>query len=129
MARIYEPNDDEQSSWAEWVAERPPAVRAVAERFDPWSLYRLKETGQLVTLISFGETRGQPVTLSVAVLGRFNLVPFETGVFGVNPDDLEPSELPGPDVPVGVMLPDRRDQEAYIDAQRLVMFGPSKRPQ
>lgn len=129
MARFYEPDDEQMAAWNEWVAERPPAVRAVAERFDPWSLYRLKTTRQLVTMHSFEQALGQPVMMTVVVSGQFNLVPFETAVFGINPDDLEPAELPGPDVPVGVMLEDERDVEAYIDLQKEAMFGPAKRPQ
>lgn len=129
MAKIYEPSDEQLASWNAWVAELPPDVRDVAERINPWSLYRLKQTGQLVRLMNFRETLDKPVTLTVAVSATFNLVPFETAVFGINPDDLEPAELPGPDAPVGVMLEDNRDVAEYIEWQKAAMFGPAKRPQ
>jgi hypothetical protein len=45
MARISEPTAKEEAEWKEWVASRPAAVRAIAERFDPWTLYRMKSSG------------------------------------------------------------------------------------
>src|SRR5262245_52877430 len=102
MARIHEPTSEEEAGWKEWVASRPPAVRKVAERFDPWTLYRMKSTGHRVTLYSFGEGRdGCKVSLTVNVLGAFNLVTFERRVFGIDPDDLEPCDLPEANEPVG----------------------------
>jgi hypothetical protein len=49
MARFCDPTPDEESGWNAWVAERPEKVRNVAERFDPWSLYRLKPNGERVS--------------------------------------------------------------------------------
>ena len=93
MARFTEPTPEQEAGWKEWVAERPPVVRAVAERFEPWSLYRLKTTGQRVTIHSFSEDG----TMTVLVTGDFNLLTFSRSVFGINPDDLEPCDLPAPD--------------------------------
>jgi hypothetical protein len=64
-------------------------VRAVAERFDRWTLYRMKTTQQLVTLAAIYEDG----TVRVLVWwdGR-RPDPYEVfGVFGVNPDNLEPA--------------------------------------
>ncbi len=82
-----------------WLAARPPAIRELAERFPPWSLFRLKSTGHRVHVIAYGENG----TLRVAVTGRFNALAFERQVFGVDPNDMEPCELPGPDEPLGVL--------------------------
>jgi hypothetical protein len=97
-----EPTAEQEAGWAAWVASRPPVVRAVAERFFPWKLYRLKSSGHRVTIHSFDEPEGEtPVTLKVIVSGEFNLVAFERTVFGIAPDDLEECDLPDPDEPVG----------------------------
>lgn len=100
MARIIEPDAATEKAWREWVAERPTSVRLVAERFEPWSLYLMKSTGQRVTVRSFYEDG----TISVNVTGQFNAVMFDRYVFGIDPDDLEPCELPSEDAIVGTML-------------------------
>jgi hypothetical protein len=112
MSNWYEPTDEVRATWAAWVAERPPVVRIVAEKFPPWALWRMdhidqdgKPTGlfQRVFVMSFGETGDpkQPVTLTVAVDGRFNAVAFERNVFGIAPERLTPCDLPGPNDRVG----------------------------
>lgn len=104
MARWMEPNAAQEAAWAAWVAERPEPVRVVAERFEPWSLYRMKEMGHRVTIECFDEPEEGPVTVKVRVSGDFNLIAFERVVFGVDPDSLEPCDLPSPDEPLGVAL-------------------------
>lgn len=103
MARIVEPTSEQEAGYRDWVASRPPHVRTVAERFDPWSLYRLK-SGHRVTVLSFGEAKDGCVTLTVNVSGEFNLLAFERQVFGVPPDDLEPCDLPDAAEPIGAVL-------------------------
>lgn len=96
MARIVEPTPEEKAGWDAWVASRPPAVRAIAERFDPWTLYRIG-SGHRVFLDSIQEPRdGSPCTLTVCVTGEFNFVSFERRVFGIDPAELVECELPGP---------------------------------
>lgn len=92
-SRVHEPTEAEEIAWREWVQSRPDAVRTAAERFDPWSLYTLKSTGQRVLLRSIFEDG----TVSVVVSERFNgpLI-MERKVFGIDPDDLEPCEWPLP---------------------------------
>lgn len=102
--------------WRAWVAERPEAVRLVAERFEPWTLYRLKNSGNRVVVQSFQETA--PVTMTVMVSGRFNAVMFERRVFGVEPEDLEPCDLPAPDEPLGAVLTEDEDVDRFIDHVR-----------
>jgi len=93
MARYYNPTTDEEHAWREWVADLPVDVRVIAERFDPWTLYQLKTTGQRVVLYSFSEDG----TVTVNVLAEFNLIMLERQVFGINPDDLEECDLPDAD--------------------------------
>lgn len=111
MARVIEPTEEDQADWAEWVGSRPDSVRIIAEKFDPWSLFRLKTTDQRVTIYSFSEDG----TVTVNITGEFNLHLFDSQVFGINPDDLEPCELP--DTPTGsLMTPD--DVEDNVDILR-----------
>jgi hypothetical protein len=102
MARYTEPTPEQEKLWQKWLAERPDNVRKVAEKFDPWSLFRMKSSGHRVYVIGFDV--GDTVTLRVAVTGAFNRVRFERQVFGIEPDDLEPCQLPGPDEPLGTEL-------------------------
>ncbi len=100
---IKEPTTEMEQDWAAWVAERPPTVRAVAERIRPWTLYRMKSSGHRVTVFSFDESEAG-VTLKVVVSAKYNLIAFERLVFGIDPDDLEDCELPGPGEPVGAHM-------------------------
>ncbi len=105
MARFTQPTPELEAGWNEWVRSRPDNIRAVAERFDPWSLYRLKSPGHRVTIFSFGEVEdSDAVTLTVAVSSEYNLVAFSRRVFGINPDDLEPCEMPAPNERLGELL-------------------------
>lgn len=94
-----------EDEYLAWVATRPETVRKVAINFRPWRLYRMASTGQRVTVYSFGESQDR-VTLTVIVSGKYNLTDFERNVFGINPDDLSECDLPTPDEPTGVMMPD-----------------------
>ena len=118
MARFEEPTRKQEQIWNAWVRKRPPAVRTVAERFDPWSLYRMKSSGQRVTIVSFGEHEDGSVTLTVNVTGQFNFVTFDRSVFGVDPDDLEPCDLPSKNEFLGTMLSEQKDIEAFVEAAR-----------
>ena len=109
MAKIKKIADEE--SWAAWVASRPPIIQELCALLPPDRLYLLKTSGHRVTLISYSENR----TVTVAVSGDFNAVTFEREVFGIKPEDLEECDLPDDDEPLGTMLTDRDDVEAYID--------------
>jgi hypothetical protein len=101
MARYFEPTPEQEAGWKEWVASRPDNVRVVAQRFEPFSLYRLKTSGHRVTVQSFGETVDGAILLTVNVSPEFNFIVVERDVFDVDPDDLEPCELPPSDELVG----------------------------
>lgn len=117
MARVYEPTPEQKTEWNQWVAERPDNVRRVAERFNPWTLYRHKDTDQRVTLYSFGEQEDGGVTVTVDITSQFNLIMFNRQVFGVDPDNLEECDLPAEDEPLGEVL-DKGEQLEYINVQR-----------
>lgn len=118
MARWTEPNAEQLRMWKDWTAGRPDAVRVVAEQFEPWSLYRMKSTGHRVTVQSFNE--GPPVTLTVNVEGAYNLVVFDRSVFGIDPGDLEPCELP-PDVEVTGTVISPQGVRDNLDALRVMV--------
>lgn len=99
------PTPETCEAWRAWLAERPEHVRAVAERFDPWTLYRLTTTGQRCSIIGFHEVDVEaakqkgpdgcgvaavPVTAYIHVehpqLGEIS----SHNVFGIDPDELVP---------------------------------------
>lgn len=116
MARWTEPTVEQEQGYLEWVASRPDVVRVIAERFDPWTLYRMKSTGSRVTLASFNEDG----TVRVDVSADFNFTLFERSVFGVDPDDLEPCELPSPHELTGAVLT-ASQVDANIDVLRVAV--------
>ena len=104
MARFYEPTPQQVKGWKKWAAKRPPVIKALAERFDPWTLYRMGEDRVFVRGFS------DDGTLTVAVTRHFNLVLFDRDVFGVPPDKLTECDLPGEDEPLGALI-DKPTQE------------------
>ena len=113
MARFCEPTAKQLKDWKKWVAKRPPVVKALGERFDPWTLYRL-DGGDRVFVVSFCEDG----TLTVAVTRHFNLVLFERQVFGIKPESLVECDLPDEDEPLGVAIekPTEEDFAAMREA-------------
>jgi hypothetical protein len=91
MAEFYQFTEEQKAGLAAWLAERPPQVRALAERFPPNQLFRLKTTGQIVSTLAFAEDG----TLRVLLDQKYNPAAiWSREVFGINPDDLEPCEVP-----------------------------------
>lgn len=113
-----EPTPEQVELHQEWLSNLPPHTRAVAERFEPWSLYRLKTTGMRVIPVSFEEEEDRSITLTVFVGGTYNHVAFERSVFGIKPDELEPCELPPPDEILGSLL-SLGEVEENIDTLRV----------
>lgn len=114
MARIHEPSKADENAWKKWLDSRSATVRAVAERFDPWSLYKMKSEHRC-TIISFGEEKDGGISLRVLITGQFNRIMFDRQVFGVSPDDLEPCDLPSPDEILGAVLTKDKDIDAFVD--------------
>lgn len=114
--RHTEPTPEQIEGYKKWVAERPERVRKVAERLDPWTLYRLKTSNQRVCLLGFDEEQDGRVTVRITVSGEFNLVTFERDVFGIDPDDLEECDLPGPNEQVGSLdLPIEEIRRLHVE--------------
>lgn len=96
-----EPNDQ---AFREWVAARPPHIRAGIKALPPWKLYRLSSSGHRVTIHSYDECACGGLeyhddccgglSLTVSVTGRFNLVNFSRNVFGILPRELVECDLP-----------------------------------
>ena len=104
MAHFREPTKGDLSTWRKWVKKRPSSIRALIRQrgFNPWTLYRLKNSGHRVALCSFIEPGGAPdqhdpgcpkasegcgyvnrfegPSVTVSVDGRFNAVGFERRV-------------------------------------------------
>jgi hypothetical protein len=116
MARFAEPTAEEEAEWAIWVASRPPIVREIATKFPPWELFRLKTTGHRVTVHSFFDDG----TVSVDVRAEFNFVLHERNVFGIDPDDLEPCDLPSEGEMTGALL-SHEEVEENVDALRVMI--------
>lgn len=116
MARFTDPTPEQVTGWNEWISTRPNQIQEIAKRFDPWSLYRMKSTGQRVTIASFFENG----TISVNITGDFNATLFDSNVFGIDPDDLEPCDFPEEGEVLGTMMsPNEVDDN--VDALRVLI--------
>jgi|ERR1700722_1636063 len=116
MAKIFELSP---IAWDLWLKSRPEGIRKLCERFPPDRLYRMRSTGQRVTLVSYSEDD----TLRVLVSGQYNFVSFEREVFGIKPEDLEECDLPAENALVGAVLTEDVDVEAFIDEIRPLMLA------
>lgn len=82
----FVPNEEQLRDWQEWLDQRPPAIKAVAERLPPWEKLVLKTTGQLAQVTAYDEHDDGHVSVKITVWRTW--LPLAHGVFGVNPDDL-----------------------------------------
>ena len=89
---MSEPTGQQLVEWQEWLAERPPNVRAVAERLPPWRKYWLTTTGQHARVVSYEEDDAGDVTVSIHVWRDWH--PVEWNVFGVDPESLAEGDPP-----------------------------------
>jgi len=96
MAKFMETTPEMEAEYVAWAESRPESIREIARRLKPWELYTLKGTQTLagiqqrVTMHSISEDG----TVTVHVTGQFNKIDHGRSVFGVNPADLEPCDLP-----------------------------------
>jgi hypothetical protein len=97
--RFQQPTEEHLAAWKTWLAERPEVIQQLGNRFEPWTLFRLKSTGQRVTVCGFNESG----TVTVNVSGEFNLVSHERSVFGIDPNDLMECDLPSDDELLGTI--------------------------
>ncbi len=112
MATIAEVDEAEL---AKWVATLPENVQDVVRRLPPGRLYRFK-TGRRHRCVPY--SYDDDGTIKVQVTGEFNLVIFDRTVFGVEPDDLEECDLPGPDEILGTGITDPAEVDAFCAKQR-----------
>lgn len=82
------------SEYEAFVESRPPHVREVMRRFDPWTLYRYGR--QRVIFLGLDEEDDGGITARIHVSAQYNLVLFERNVFGVPWQELEECDLPDP---------------------------------
>lgn len=102
--RWIEPVASQRRAWQDWVKSRPACIRDAIKKhkLDPWTMYKLKTTGQVVSLRSISEPAPttneivNKVTVSVNVEPKMQGLPGQRfGVFGIDPADLieyEPDE-------------------------------------
>ncbi len=103
----------DKKAWNRWVKSRPVVVREICRRLPPDRLYRMKSTGQRVTLYSYSEEG----SVTVNITGEYNAIVFDRQVFGIDPNDLEECDLPPSDEPIGTMLTEEKDVNALIDSR------------
>jgi hypothetical protein len=96
MARIF---DDKlfEDFLREWGDGRPQIIIDLARRFPINRLYRLKETGHIVTITSYNEES----EFIVFVGGDLNFLTMERFVFGIKTSDLEECDWPEEGTMVG----------------------------
>lgn len=120
MAILFELNEPE---WTEWVNSRPPLVKDIAQKLPPNKLYRLKTTGQRVTMYSISENG----TVTVDITGEFNLIDFDRQVFGINPDDLEECDLPKENERLGAIYKTEEEITTAVQPQLAELHRAGKR--
>jgi len=101
MARIFEPTPEQVAGYQEWFRGRPQRVKDLLEKFDPWTLYRMKSTNKRVTIVACDEMKDGSLKFTVHVSASYNFVAFERNAMEVDPADLEPCDLPGPNDQIG----------------------------
>lgn len=121
-----DPTEEIEAMWTQWLAERPAFVRRVAERFNPWTMYKLVGTGQRVMIIGFHSSKeGDPreevtayVYVEHPVLGPLS----GRKVFGIDPEEVVPwtdADEPPPDGMVRGKHPDGSEL-VDVDYDRLL---------
>jgi hypothetical protein len=120
MAKIA--NVVNQKGWEEWVSGRPPVVQDLCRKLPPDLLYRMKSTGHRVTVYSYGEDG----TVTVLVTGDYNLVTFDREVFGIKPEDLEECDLPPEGEPLGTVLTEPEEVDAFVEKARPAVLAARK---
>ena len=82
---------DAQQALNEWLSDRPQEIKDLAEKVKPWFRYRIKETGQHCTLVSYFEDGTLKVNVDghdSEALDMMNKI-VQVNVFGISPESLE----------------------------------------
>lgn len=96
---LFEPTLKQRTSFERWVSERAPEIaEEIRDRkLEPWRIYRLKATGERVTIIAILEpvSGGRGMKLSVLSETKFNpKLNQDYEIENVPPEDLEPCAPP-----------------------------------
>lgn len=108
---VYPRSPEQEQAWNEWVATRPLPIQILCEQFPPNRLYRMKSTGQRVTIYAYYENN----TVDVNITRQFNYHIYDRRVFGVDVGNLEECDLPAPDEPLGALLTEEQDIRVFAE--------------
>jgi hypothetical protein len=114
MAKFMEFTPEQQQEFDAWLAERPPLIQDIVEKYPPDRLYRLKTTKQRVT-IQIYHVDG---TVTVFVSGQYNLCVFDRNVFGISVTDLEECDMPTEEEMTGTVLTEQESIDDFIETTR-----------
>ena len=83
--------EDAQQALNEWLADRPQEIKDIAKEIKPWFRYRIKETGQHCTVLSYFEDGTLKVNVDGHASEALDLMNqmIHVDVFGISPDELE----------------------------------------
>lgn len=123
MAEFMQFTPEQKEEFDAWVQALPPHIQEMVAKLPPTRLYRNKETGQRVTIVSYEEDN----TVTVFVSGEYNVCAFERRVFGVPVDDLEECDLPGPQEIRGAVITDPQQIDDFIDKSRPFVLAERER--
>lgn len=84
----YDPTPKQLMEWQSWLSTRPENVRKVATKHPPWELFVVRESGHVVSAVSFDETPNGGVMMTVEVCRNSNPVENHYRVFGIDPRSL-----------------------------------------
>jgi len=124
MAKFTQPTPEQEQMWKEWLDSKEPRIREVAQRFNPWTLYRLKSSGHRVTIYGVNEFSDGSIRIGVNVTGEFNAVAFDRSVFDAKPEDLEECDLPKEGELLGTLATEPEQVAAMIEFVKLVELDP-----
>lgn len=113
MAQWMTPTDEQRKAFEAWRASRPKLIQDLIDKLGPWTLYMLRETRHRCTIHSWNEDG----TVTVAITGQYNLIPFGRRVFGVPPEDLTECDLPAPGELVGTTFNEKQTLD-FINEKR-----------
>ncbi len=88
---MTELHEDAQQALNEWLVDRPQEIKDLAKKVKPWFRYRIKETSQHCTVVSYFEDGTLKVNVDghdSEALDMMNQM-IQVNVFGIRPDDLE----------------------------------------
>jgi mRNA-degrading endonuclease RelE of RelBE toxin-antitoxin system len=91
MARFMSPTRQDLAAVYQKFRDRPQHVRDLLNRLDLFELYKLRTTGYRVVICAIEDD----ASVTVSVPRQYNETMYDGMLFGVDPDDLEPCELPG----------------------------------